>query len=119
MSIDSSLIAATAIGFISGLLISLQEIGLDYLINKVWMGWNITLKKVAFSVSSLSFLFGIGASLLVNWAPAQSLGIAPAELIPLFLKIGIFISIATPVSRQIRNTISQSQTPTEDATSSK
>jgi len=118
MSIDPSLIAATAIGFISGLLISLQEIGLDYLINKVWMGWNITLKKVAFSVSSLSFLFGLGAFLLANWGPAQALGIAPAELVPFFLKTGIFISIATPISRQIRIAASSKET-NEDAATSK
>ncbi|MEM9946798.1 MAG: hypothetical protein AAF810_12125 [Cyanobacteria bacterium P01_D01_bin.36] len=118
MSIDTSLIVATAIGFISGLLISLQEIGLDYLINKVWMGWNITLKKIAFSVSSLSFLFGLGAFLLVNWQPAQVLGITPTGLVPFFLKTGILISIATPISRQIRIAASSKETA-KDTTESK
>jgi len=119
MPIDASLLSATAIGFISGLLISLQEIGLDYLINKVWMGWNITLKKIAFSLSSLSFLFGLGAYLLLHWGPAQSLGIAPADLIPTFIKTGIFISIATPISRQIRIAIAQRPTADEDPATSK
>ena len=61
MVIDRAILIATVIGFISGLLISLQEVGFDYLINKIWMGWNITLKKLAFSISSLSFLFGLSA----------------------------------------------------------
>ncbi|MGD1898741.1 MAG: hypothetical protein ACFB16_17520 [Phormidesmis sp.] len=110
MPIAPSILAATAIGFISGFLISLQETGLDYLINKVWMGWNITLKKFAFSISSLSFLFGLGAFLVLNWGPAQALGIAPADVIPFFLKTGIFISIATPISGQIRAAITQQNT---------
>lgn len=119
MPIDASIIAATAIGFASGLLISLQEIGLDYLINKVWMGWNISLKKVAFSISSLSFLFGLGAFLLLNWSPAQSLGITSTDLVPSCLKTGILISIVTPISRQIRNAMAQGQAPAEEATNSK
>lgn len=117
MSIDSSLVIATAIGFVSGLLISLQEIGLDYLINKVWLGWNITIKKIAFSISSLSFLFGLGAFLLTSWPPTQSLGITSNNLIPFCLKTGIFISIATPISRQIRITISTKDTAEDTATS--
>ena len=114
MPIDQSVIAATAIGFVSGLLISLQSIGLDYLVNKVWMGWNITLKKVAFSLSSLSFLFGLGAFLLLNWQPAQSFGITAAEVVPFFLKIGILMSVVTPLSAQVRTFLSQQQTASDE-----
>ncbi|MEO0645333.1 MAG: hypothetical protein AAFZ17_04110 [Cyanobacteria bacterium J06650_10] len=115
MSIDPSVISVTAIGFISSLLISLQSIGLDYLINKVWMGWNITLKKLAFSISSLSFLFGLGAFLLLNWAPAQALDISTSEVVPFFLKTGILISIVTPLSGQIRTFFSQQQDASEES----
>ena len=116
MAIDQSIIAATAIGFISGVLISLQSVGLDYLINKVWMGWNITLKKVAFSISSLSFLFGLGAFLILNWGPAKSLGIAATEVVPFFLKTGILISIVTPLSNQIRAFFAQ-RSPSKESNS--
>ncbi|MEL7356750.1 MAG: hypothetical protein AAFN40_09330 [Cyanobacteria bacterium J06560_6] len=115
MIIDRVILIATAIGFISGLLISLQEIGFDYLINKIWMGWNITLKKFAFSISSLSFLFGLSAFLLLHWAPAQSLGVSPAEIVPFFLKTGILISIVTPISGQIRAALAGSKNATENA----
>lgn len=115
MLIDRTILIATAIGFISGLLISLQEVGFDYLANKVWMGWNITFKKFAFSICSLSFLFGLSAFLLLNWEPAQSLGIASAEIIPFFFKTGVLISIATPISRQIRIALSQSTESAEDS----
>ncbi|MEL6937868.1 MAG: hypothetical protein AAFO84_01600 [Cyanobacteria bacterium J06598_1] len=115
MLIDRIILAVTAVGFVSGLLISLQSIGLDYLINKVWMGWSISLKKLAFSISSLSFLFGLGAFLLLNWEPAQSLSIARADIVPFFLKTGIFISIATPISGQIRASLSSQTEPAEDA----
>lgn len=113
MLIDHAILIATAIGFISGLLISLQEVGFDYLINKIWMGWNITLKKFAFSISSLSFLFGLSAFLLLNWAPAQSLGVSAAEIVPFCLKIGILVSIITPISGQIRAALAGSQDATE------
>lgn len=102
MTVETSVFLATAIGFVSGFLITLQAAGLDYLINKVWMGWNITLKKFAFSVSSLSFLFGFGAFVLLHWSPAQALGISAAEIVPFFLKTGILISAITPISGQIR-----------------
>ncbi len=115
MSTGSTLLLATAIGFMSGLLISLQEIGFSWLINKEWMGWKITLKKIAFSLSSLSFLFGMGAYLLTNWQPAQALSIAADEVVPFFLKTGIFISIATPISGQIRAALAQGK-PVTDAT---
>lgn len=114
MVIDRAILIATAIGFISGLLISLQEVGFDYLINKVWMGWNITLKKFAFSISSLSFLFGLSAFLLLHWAPAQALGVSPAEIVPFFLKTGILISIVTPISGQIRAALAGSADATEN-----
>ncbi|MGC1219935.1 MAG: hypothetical protein WA883_20885 [Phormidesmis sp.] len=116
MPTSSTFFLATVIGFMSGLLISLQEIGFSWLINQEWMGWKITLKKVAFSLSSLSFLFGMGAYLLLNWQPAQALGIEPTEIIPSFLKTGIFISIVTPISGQIRAALAQRQSAT-DATS--
>lgn len=115
MLIERAILVATAIGFISGLLINLQEVGLDYLINKAWMGWGITLKKVAFSVSSLSFLFGIGAFLLFHWEPARSLGVTSSEIIPFFFKTGILISIVTPISGQIRTALAQRETDEDSA----
>ena len=113
------LIIVTVIGFASGFLISLQEVGLDYLINKVWMGWGITGKKFAFSICSLSFLFGIGAYLLLTWEPLRSLNIPPADIVPLFFKTGILISIVTPISGQIRTALSQQGEPAEDVSSPK
>ncbi|MEL6880572.1 MAG: hypothetical protein AAFY33_10070 [Cyanobacteria bacterium J06643_4] len=111
------LIAVTSIGFASGFLISLQEVGFDYVINRVWMGWGITLKKFAFSICSLSFLFGIGAYLLLTWEPLRSLNIPPTDIVPLFFKTGILISIVTPISGQIRTALSQSSDSTEDTAS--
>ncbi|MEO0770223.1 MAG: hypothetical protein AAFY72_12470 [Cyanobacteria bacterium J06649_4] len=113
------LIIVTAIGFVSGFLISLQEIGLDYLINKVWMGWSITTKKFAFSTCSLSFLFGIGAYLLMTWEPLQSLNIPPVDIVPLFFKTGVLISIVTPISGQIRTALAQQGEPAEDVSGQK
>lgn len=98
----SAAVVIMAIGFASGFLISLQEVGLDYLINKVWMGWGITLKKFAFSICSLSFLFGIGAYLLLTWEPLRSLNVSSGNIVPFFLKTGVLISIVTPISGQIR-----------------
>ncbi|MEO1619629.1 MAG: hypothetical protein AAFU53_01200 [Cyanobacteria bacterium J06632_3] len=115
MSVDPSVLIVTAIGCVSGLLIALQAIALDYFVNKTWMGWNITLKKLAFSVSSLSFLFGIGAFLLLNWSPAQSLGVSSTEIVPFFLKTGILISAITPISGQIRLALTQGETEEPDA----
>ncbi|MEL6900262.1 MAG: hypothetical protein AAFP07_04865 [Cyanobacteria bacterium J06606_4] len=105
--IEPTVVVATGIGFVSGCLISLQAVGLDYLVNKTWMGWRITLNKFAFSISSLSFLFGLGAFLLLHWQPAQALGIDPAALVPACFKIGVLISILTPISGQIRVAIAQ------------
>ncbi|MEL7493330.1 MAG: hypothetical protein AAGJ95_05145 [Cyanobacteria bacterium J06554_11] len=109
--IEPTVVAATGIGFVSGFLISLQAVGLDYLINKTWMGWRITLNKFAFSISSLSFLFGLGAFLMLHWQPAKSLGIEASSLLPACFKIGLLISILTPISAQIRVTLAQ---PNED-----
>jgi len=114
MLIDRVILIATAIGLISGFLISLQEVGLDLLINKVWTGWSITLKKFAFSISSLTFLFGLSAFLLLNWDAAQSLGVESNEIVPFFLKTGVLISIVTPISRQIRLALSSRTESTED-----
>lgn len=108
--IEPTVVVATGIGFVSGFLISLQAVGLDYLVNKTWMGWRITLNKFAFSISSLSFLFGLGAFLLLHWQPAQALGIDPEALVvPACFKIGVLISILTPISGQIRVALSSEE----------
>lgn len=106
MPITQSLLIVTALGFVSGFLISLQEVGLDYLINKEWLGWTLTIRKFAFSTLSLAVLFSLGGALIANWEPVRSLNIAPEGIVPFFFKTAILISIVTPISSQIRNALS-------------
>ena len=116
MSTTTSAVIVMAIGFISGVVISLQEIGFDYFINKVWMGWGITLRKVAFSVSSLSVLFGLGAFLSLNWEPAKGLGLSPDEVLSFAIKIAILVSIVTPISGQVRGALASREDAVEEST---
>ncbi|MBE9061045.1 hypothetical protein [cf. Phormidesmis sp. LEGE 11477] len=115
MPITQSLLIVTALGFVSGFLITLQEVGLDYLVNKEWLGWGITLRKFAFSTLSLAVLFSIGGALITNWEPVRSLNIAPEGIVPFFFKTAIFLSIVTPISSQIRVALAQRQTTPEDS----
>ena len=98
---DKTFLLIVAIGALSGLLIGLQEVGFDWLINKTWMGWKITLKKVAFSVLSLGALFGLGAYTVIAWQPIPAMQMSVEEAISLFAKIGILISVVTPISGQL------------------
>ncbi|MFK8185867.1 MAG: hypothetical protein AB8B99_21020 [Phormidesmis sp.] len=98
---DKTFLIIVAIGCLSGLLIGLQEIGLDWLLTKTWMGWKITLKKIAFSVLSLGALFGLGAYAVIAWQPTPALQMSVQEAISLFAKIGILITLVTPISGQL------------------
>ena len=102
MPITQSLLIVTVLGFISGFLITLQEVGFDYVINKEWLGWTLTIRKFAFSTLSLAMLFSIGAALMANWKPVRSLNIAPEGIVPFFFKTAIFLSIVTPITSQLR-----------------
>jgi len=98
---DKTFLLIVAIGALSGLLIGIQEVGLDWLISKTWMGWKITLKKVAFSVLSLSALFGLGAYIVIAWQPIPAMQMSVEDAIALFTKIGILIALVTPISGQL------------------
>ncbi|MEM6450763.1 MAG: hypothetical protein AAF703_10660 [Cyanobacteria bacterium P01_D01_bin.105] len=98
---DKTFLLIIAIGALSGLLIGLQEIGFDWLLNKTWMGWRITLKKIAFSTLSLSALFGFGAYAIIAWQPIPAMQMPAQAAISLFIKIGILISVVTPISGQL------------------
>ena len=98
---DKTFLIITAIGALSGLIIAIQEVGFDWLLNKTWMGWPITLKKVAFSTLSLGALFGLGAYIIIAWQPLPAMQMSVQEAIALFAKIGILISIVTPISGQL------------------
>lgn len=98
---DKTFLLIVAIGCISGLLIGLQEVGFDWLLTKTWMGWKITLKKVAFSILSLGALFGMGAYAIIAWHPIPALQMSVQEAISLFAKIGILITVVTPISGQL------------------
>ena len=115
MPITQSLLVVTALGFASGLLISLQEVGLDYLVNKEWLGWTVTIRKFAFSTLSLAVLFSVGGALIANWEPVRSLNIAPEGIVPFFFKTAIFLSVVTPISSQIRIALAQRQAVPEDS----
>ncbi|MGB3787365.1 MAG: hypothetical protein WA949_05095 [Phormidesmis sp.] len=110
MPITQSLLIVTALGFVSGFLISLQEVGLDYLISKEWLGWTVTIRKFAFSTLSLAVLFSVGGALITNWEPLRSLNIASEGIVLFFFKTAILISIVTPISSQIRNALAQRKT---------
>ena len=115
MPITQSLLIVTALGFASGFLISLQEVVLDYLINKEWLGWTLTIRKFAFSTLSLTVLFSLGGTLIANWEPMRSLNIAPEGIVSFFFKTAIFLSIITPITSQIRVALAQRQTIPEDS----
>lgn len=110
MPITQSLLIVTALGFVSGFLITLQEVGLDYLINKEWLGWTITIRKFAFSTLSLAVLFSIGGALIANWEPARSLNIAPEGIVSFFFKTAIFLSVVTPITSQLRVVLHRRET---------
>ncbi|MEM8502864.1 MAG: hypothetical protein AAF716_06895 [Cyanobacteria bacterium P01_D01_bin.1] len=113
MPITQSLLIVTALGFASGCLISLQEVGLDYLINKEWLGWTLTIRKFAFSTLSLAVLFSLGGALMENWEPMRSLNIAPEGIVPFFFKTAIFLSVVTPITSQIRVVLNQRKAASE------
>ncbi|EDX84090.1 hypothetical protein S7335_1787 [Synechococcus sp. PCC 7335] len=88
---------------------------MDYLINKEWLGWTLTIRKFAFSTLSLAALFSLGGALIANWEPVRSLNIAPEGIVPFFFKTAIFLSVVTPISSQIRVALAQRQTVSDDS----
>ena len=100
---DKTFLLIVAIGCLSGLLIALQEIGFDWLLNKIWMGWSITLKKIAFSVLGLGLMFALGAYAVIAWQPIPAMQMSAQDAIALFSKIGILVTVVTPISGQLMN----------------
>lgn len=98
---DKTFLIITAIGCLSGMLIALQEIGFDWLLNKTWMGWRITLRKAAFSVLSLGILFGIGAYCVIAWQPVPAMQMTVGDAIALAIKVAVLITLVTPISGQL------------------
>lgn len=98
---DHPVLFVTAVGFLSGAFISLQDIVLNRLINKQWLGWLGTLSKVAFSALGVAALFGLSALMLTAGGPDSPIYMSAAATVYFFTKVGIVIAIITPLSGQI------------------
>lgn len=108
--IDHPVLFVTAVGFLSGTFISLQDIVLNKFINKQWLGWVGTLSKVAFSTLGLAALFGLGSLMLTAGGPASPIYMSAADTVYFFTKVGIVIAIITPLSGQIPKFLASRQT---------
>lgn len=110
---DKTFLLIVGIGCLSGLLIALQEVSFDWLLNKTWMGWRITLRKVAFSTLSLAILFGLGAYAIIAWQPIPAMQMSAQAAIALSMKIAILITVVTPISGQLMTLVGDRTTPNE------
>lgn len=91
---DSVILLAGSLGLAIGLLISVQELGLDWWLKKEWLGWDRAISRSVVSAIVWALLMGAIAFLSVLYEPMKAI----ADIKSQTLSWGIFIGLSLPIT---------------------